>query len=214
MDMGFTDELRSAADPIWQAQHEHPFVRAIGDGTVDAARLERWVRQDYLFLIEYCRLLAYAAARAPDLASLARFAEVLRSTVTTEMDLHRAYAARFGVTAADLEREEMAPTTRAYADFLLRTAAAGDTCEVAAALLPCMWGFSEIGQRLAARGRPAEPRCAAWVDAYADPEFARLAAWCRSLVDRLADESGPAQRARMRDAFLVSSRYELAFWDV
>lgn len=212
--MAFSDELREAADAIWQAQHDHPFVRAIGDGTVDPARLERWVLQDYVFLIQYCRLFGYAAARAPDLATLTRFAELLQATATTEMGLHRAYAGQFGITEADLEREEMAPVTRAYTDFLLRTAAAGDFCELAAALLPCMWGFSEIGLRLAERGRPSERRCAAWVDTYADPEFARLAEWCRALVDRLAEGAGPDGRARMRDAFLVSSRYELAFWDV
>ncbi|HEY4026909.1 MAG TPA: hypothetical protein VGO86_10810 [Candidatus Dormibacteraeota bacterium] len=52
------------------------------------------------------------------------------------------------------------------------------------------------------------------MDAYADPDFTRLAAWCRELVDRLAGDAGPAARARMREAFMVSSRYELAFWDV
>jgi thiaminase/transcriptional activator TenA len=130
------------------------------------------------------------------------------------MDLHRSYAAQFGLVPRELEAEEMAPVTRAYTDFLLRAAATGDFCELAAALLPCMWGFSEIGQRLAARGRPKEPRCAAWIDAYSDKEFARQATWCRELVDHVAEDAGPAQRERMREAFLVSSRYELAFWDV
>ena len=199
---------------MWRAQHEHPFVRSIGAGTVDLQRLRRWVRQDYLFLVEYCRLLALAAARAPDLGTLRRFAELLQATAVTEMDLHRAYAADFGMREAELEAEEMAPVTRAYTDFLLRTAALGDFGELAAALLPCMWGFSEIGQRLAEGGRPEEPLCARWVDAYADPEFARLAGWCRELLDGLAAGAGPAQRERMRQAFLVSSRYELAFWDV
>jgi thiaminase (transcriptional activator TenA) len=212
--MTFTDDLRTAADGVWQAQHDHPMVRAIGDGTVDLERFGRWVRQDYLFLVEYCRLFALAAARAPDLPTLVGFADLLRSTATTEMDLHRSYAAQFGIDRRRLEAEEMAPVTRAYTDFLLRTAAVGDFSELAAALLPCMWGYSELGQRLADRGRPAEPRCAAWIDAYADPEFAGRARWCRDLVDRLAGDAGPAQRGRMREAFLVSSRYELAFWDV
>jgi len=212
--VSFSAELRQAADPIWRAQHDHPFVRGIGDGTVDARRLERWVRQDYRFLVEYCRLFALAAARSPDLETLIRFAELLRATAVTEMDLHRSYAAGFGITPAELEAEEMAPVTRAYTDFLLRTAALGDFAELAAALLPCMWGFSEIGLRLAERGRPADERCAAWIDAYADPAFTELATWCRGLVDRLAADAGPVARARMREAFLVSSRHELAFWDV
>jgi thiaminase/transcriptional activator TenA len=210
----FSAELRAAADPIWQAQHEHPFVRGIGDGTLDLDRFKRWVRQDYLFLVEYCRLFGLAAARSPDLDTLRRFAELLQATAVTEMDLHRSYAAEFGITPAELAEEEMAGVTRAYTDFLLRTAATGDFAELAAALLPCMWGFSEIGLRLAERGRPADRRYAAWIDSYAAPEFTELAAWCRELVDRLAGDAGPGPRERMRRAFLTSSRYELAFWDV
>jgi thiaminase/transcriptional activator TenA len=212
--VSFSADLRRAADSIWEAQHQHPFVRGIGDGTVDVERFKRWLRQDYLFLVEYCRVFALAAARSPDLATLRRFADLLQATAVTEMDLHRAYAAGFGITAEELEAEPMADVTRGYTDFLLRRAALGDFAELAAALLPCMWGYSEIGQRLAERGRPADERCAAWIDAYADPEFAELAAWCRDLVDRQAADAGPAVRDRMREAFLVSSRYELAFWDV
>lgn len=214
MSAGFSDHLREMAEPIWRAQHEHPFVRGIGDGTLDLDRFTHWVRQDYLFLIEYCRLFALAAARAPDLDTLTRFAALLQATAAHEMSLHRAYAAEFGISAGELEREEMAPTTRAYTDFLLRVAATGDYAELVAALLPCMWGFSEVGRALRERGMPAEPRCAKWIEMYADPEFAALADWCRDLVDRLAAEAGGEARRRMADAFLTSSRYELAFWQM
>lgn len=210
----FTTRLRDRAEPIWHAQLEHPFVRGIGDGTLPLDRFAHWVRQDYRFLVEYCRLFGLAAARAPDLDTLVRFADLLQATARTEMDLHRAFAREFGIGEADLEREPMAPTTRAYTDFLLRVAATGDFAELTAALLPCMWGFAEIGQALRARGLPADPRYAKWIEAYADPEFARLAEWCRSLVDRLAEGASPVQEARLLDAFLTSSRYEYLFWEM
>ncbi|MGE3267517.1 MAG: thiaminase II [Chloroflexota bacterium] len=209
----FTDHLRNLAEPIWQAQHVHPFVRGIGDGSLALESFAYWVRQDYLFLIEYCRLFGLAAARAPDLETIQRFGDLLQATARTEMDLHRGYAAQFGISPDDLERESMSPTTRGYTDFLLRVAAIGDFSELAAALLPCMWGFSELGQRLATQPRPADARYAAWIEMYADPEFADLAEWCRGLVDRLAADAGPAQRERMISAFITSSRHELAFWD-
>jgi thiaminase (transcriptional activator TenA) len=209
----FTDHLRRLADPIWEAQHAHPFVRGIGDGTLDLERFAFWVRQDYLFLIEYSRLFGLAAARAPDLDTMGRFADLLQATLRTEMDLHRGYAAQFGISAEDLEREVPAPTTRGYTDFLLRVAAIGDFAELAAALLPCMWGFSEVGRRLAEGERPTDSRYAAWVDMYADSEFAALAEWCRGLVDRLAEGASPETRRRMEEAFVTSSRYELAFWE-
>lgn len=209
----FTEHLRRLVDPIWVAQHAHPFVRGIGDGSLDVERFAFWIRQDYLFLIEYCRLFALAAARAPDLTTIGRFADLLQATAHTEMDLHRGYAAQFGISQAALEQESMAPTTRGYTDFLLRVATTGDFAELAAALLPCMWGFSEIGRRLAEQPRPSDARYAAWVEMYADPEFAALAEWCRDLVDGLAADAGPEARRRMEQAFVTSSRYELAFWD-
>jgi thiaminase/transcriptional activator TenA len=211
--VAFSDELRRAADPIWEAQHHHPFVRGIGDGSLEIERFRHWVRQDYVFLIDYCRLFALAAARAPDLATIARFGELLQATATTEMDLHRSYAAEFGITAEELEREVASPSTRGYVDFLLRTASLGDYLELVAALLPCMWGFSEIGQRLARLPRPSDARYAAWVDMYAAPEFAELAEWCRSLLDRLADGTSAEVRGRAEAAFLTSSQHELRFWE-
>ncbi len=195
----FSARLRRLADPVWRAQHEHPFVRGIGDGSLDLERFRHWVRQDYRFLVEYCRMFALAAARAPDLDTLVRFADLLQTTARTEMDLHRAYAAELGIAPAELEREPMAPTTRAYTDFLVRVAATGDFAELAAALLPCMWGFAEIGQALAGRGLPADPRYAKWVRMYADPEFAALAGWCAELVDRLAAGANGLTRDRMED---------------
>jgi thiaminase (transcriptional activator TenA) len=210
----FTDRLRAVAEPSWQAQLDHPFVRGIGAGSLEPQRFERWIRQDYLFLVEYCRLLALASARAPDLATLTRFAELLQATARTEMDLHRGLAAEFGISEQQLEAEPMAPATRAYTDFLVRVGATGDFAELAAALLPCMWAFSEIGLALAQGRRPADPRYAAWIDSYASPEFAALAVWCRELVDRLAAGAGRETLERMEAAFLQSSRYELAFWEM
>jgi thiaminase/transcriptional activator TenA len=171
------------------------------------------VRQDYLFLIDYARLLALGAARAPDLETMRRFADLAQAILGTEMDLHRASAAELGISAQELEAEEPAPETRIYTDFLVRTAATGDFAELAAALLPCMWGYAEVGQRLAAAGRPPEERYARWIEMYAAEEFGELATWCRALVDRLAEEAGDAGRERMRRAFLTCSRHELGFWD-
>ena len=211
----FSAQLRRAADAIWRAQHEHPFVLGVADGTLAVERFARYVRQDYLFLVDYARLLALGAARAPDLATMRRFADLAQAILGEEMELHRAFAREFGVSESDLEREEPAPVTRAYTDFLLRTAALGSFAELAAALLPCMWGYAEIGARLAARAEPSpEPRYARWIETYAAADFQELAAWCRELVDRLAAAAGEDEHERMRRAFRQSSEHELAFWDV
>ena len=210
----FSDRLRAAASGVWEAQHAHPFIRGIGDGSLDLDRFRYWVRQDYRFLIEYARMLATASARAPNLEAMTKLAELTNETLRVEMSMHRSYAAEFGISEEELEQEEMSPTCRAYTDFLVRTAATGSFPELVGALLPCMWGFSEVGQRLAAQGRPSDPRYAAWVDMYAAPEFSELAAWCRDLLDSIADGLPGNALARIEDAFVTSSRYEYLFWEM
>jgi thiaminase (transcriptional activator TenA) len=103
-----TERLRQKVAGIWEAQHQQPFVRAIGDGTLGLERFEFWLRQDYVFLIDYARLLALAAARSPDLETMVRFARLAKETLETEMSLHRAYAAEFGIGCGELEQESSA----------------------------------------------------------------------------------------------------------
>jgi thiaminase (transcriptional activator TenA) len=210
----FSERLRNKANHIWQAQHCHPFVRGIADGTLSLERFKFWVRQDYVFLIDYARLLALAMARSPDLPTMTRFAKLVTATLDTEMSLHRAYAAEFGISSEELEGELPAPKTGAYTNFLLRVAALGDFAGLVAALLPCLWGFSEIGRRLARQPRPADPRYAKWIDMYASAEFAELAEWCRGLLDRLCERLPECDLQKVEDAFLTSSRHEWQFWEM
>ena len=209
----FTDRLHALAEPIWEAQHAHPFVVGIGDGTLDLDKFKFWVRQDYLFLIDYARLLAMAVAKAPDLPTMRRFAELVQATLNVEMELHRAYAAEFDISSEELESERKAPTTQAYTDFLLRSAA-GEYIDLLAALLPCFWGFSDIGLGLVEGPSPADERYRKWIDMYASAEFVEMSDWCRRLVDRVAEGLPGDALRRMEECFLTSSRYELAFWEM
>lgn len=208
----YTEELRAFAGGMWEAQYVHPFVRGIADGTLSAERFRHYVRQDYAFLGEYARVLALACARAPRLDWSRRFADLAHSTLGTEMDLHRDLALRWEIGIEELEYERATATSRAYSDFLLRTAALGDFGELVAALLPCMWGYSELGRALA--GQAEKSPYGAWIELYASEEFAGQAEWCRSVADEVALDRTEAGRAGMLEAFLQASRHELSFWDM
>ncbi len=210
----FTDFLRLQADDVWQAQHAHPFVRGIGDGTLDPEKFGHWLRQDYLFLTEYARLSGAAVLRAPGLEDMRVFSQLLYEILGREMELHKSYCAEFGIGADDLARGVMTPTTQAYTDFLLRAATTRDWAELLGALLPCMWGYSEVGTQLAQRGMPADPRFRRWINVYADPEFGEIATWCRDLLDAACEGLPNHRLAVVERQFLTSSRYELQFWEM
>lgn len=212
--MSLSAQFYEKAKPIWDAQLEHPFVQGLGDGTLEIERFKRWVLQDYGYLKEFARIFAWAVAKADRLEAMGWYAKVLDLTLNSEMALHRSYAERFGISAAALEAEPMWPTTRAYTDFLVRTAADGDMADLLAALLPCAWGYVYIGQELAKDDPPADQRYADWITQYASPEFAAAADWLRQELDRVAAGAGTEKRRRLEELFVLSSRYEWEFWEM
>lgn len=111
--MSFSAQLRRETDAIWQAIFNHPTVTGIGDGTLPEAKFQYWLVQDYLYLIDFSRIFALGAAKAPDLKSMTWFSEMLHSTLKVEMGGHRSYAASFGVEPADMERAETGRTLAA-----------------------------------------------------------------------------------------------------
>jgi thiaminase/transcriptional activator TenA len=108
----------------------------------------------------------------------------------------------------------MWPTTRAYTDFLVRTAADGDLADLLAALLPCAWGYVHIAQRLIEGPRPSDQRYADWIDQYTSEEFAEAAAWLRRELDRHTEGATDDKKARLTGLFLQSSRFEWQFWEM
>lgn len=209
----FQDHLRELVDPIWEAQHNHPFIKGIGEGTLDIELLKFWVRQDYLYLIDYSRILSIASAKAPDVHSLRWFATLAKG-VSVEMELHLSYARDFGISEAELVTEVKAPSCQGYTDFLLRTATVDPFEAIVAALLPCFWCYQEIGTRLEDRGLPENELYVRWIKQYTDPEYAKQVRYCRDLIDRLGEEATGNLRNQMEQAFVTSSRYEYLFWEM
>ena len=213
--MGFCDEVRGEAEHIWEAIFEHPFVTGIGDGSLPLENFKFYVCQDYVFLIDYSKVFALAATKPSDPEIMGRFAQLLHETLNVEMGLHRSCAAQFGISEEQLHGTKPAAATLAYTGYLLRVAHQGTLGELSAALLPCMWSYSDIGLRLSDRGGPEEqPYYIEWIRMYASREFADVAAWGRGLTDKLAAQAGSEERKRMAEAFIISSKYEYMFWNM
>ena len=212
--MGFSGEMRRHCAEMWDKEHNHPLVRGIGDGTLELDKFRYYMRQDYIYLIDFCRVIALAAAKTPDVEDMGWFARLLDETLNTEMALHVSFCEDFDISEAELLATEPSPTTQAYTRFLLQVGYRGSVGEISSAILPCMWGYSEIGQMLYDRGVPQEaPLYTQWIEMYNSQEFADLAAWVRGFLDRIADGSGEDELERMREAFVTGSRYEYMFWD-
>jgi len=207
--------LHEAAAPLRARIQTHPFVLGLGDGSLPGDRYDFYLRQDYLFLIQYCRVLALAVARADDLATAARLADVLNVTLNTEMDLHREACWAAGIAPEALEATRPAPTTTAYTHHLRLVAETEDLAAILAAMLPCAHGYWEIATRLRASGLPEQqPLYANWIRMYTSDEYESLARWMVDAFDRLASDAPPSRAEVWSDVFLTSERYEYLFWEM
>ena len=137
--MSFSEHLRKLANPIWDAQLKHPFVVALGKGTLPERKFKYYILQDARFLGDLARLFAAAAERAPDAESALKFAQLVQETIVVERGLHESYGKRWKMSPHQMTSVPMAPTNYAYTRHLLAIAQSGSSVESTVAALPCAW---------------------------------------------------------------------------
>ena len=213
--MSTSETLRAQYAYLWDGLFHHPFVVGIGSGQLPLEKFQFYVKQDYLYLIQYSRVLALAVAKAPSLVDVGRFADLLKETLDTEMSLHRAFCLKFGVSSSELGGTRPAPVTLAYTDYLLRVAYEGTITDVVATLLPCQWGYNETGLHLSRTSDTSEKNpYAEWIHMYASEEFTAFVGWLRDFLDSVTDGAGEREMDRLSRHFLTATRYEFLFWEM
>lgn len=222
----WSDSAWEAARPVYEKILEHPFVRALADGTLSAERFRFYLRQDALYLDGYARRLAHIAARLGRKEHTEAFLRFAADGIAVERALHEQFLG--GEHPAS---EEISPACLLYTSLLDAQATAPVEVE-AAALLPCFVVYQRVGESILARqsgspaagrredgaaqgdgGRAAENPYRCWIETYADPAFAASARLATQICDELAAASGEEIRRRMTDIFVRCTRMEWMFWD-
>jgi thiaminase/transcriptional activator TenA len=213
--MSFSNHLRKLTVSIWDAQLSHPFVVALGDGTLPEQKFQYYILQDARFLGDLSRVFAAGALRAPDSDSALRFAKLAEETITVERSLHENYGKRWNLTPKQMTSVPMAPTNYAYTRHMLTVAGSGTAAEVTVVALPCAWVYCVVGRHLLRKGPPPKNHpYRDWLMLYASPDFAEVQVWMRKKVDQWAKTAGKEELRRMEESFIISSRYEWMFWEM
>ena len=211
--MGLSDTLRQEHADLWEAMVTHPFVQELGAGTLPLERFQRYFVQDFIFVRDLVKLVSLITAKAPDLDTARRLTRFLSDVLTGEETLFRETFREWGLAEEEYLQAEAAPVTRAFGDFLLRTAYEGSFPEALTCLVAAEWTYLDWATRLAQAGRvPGTPVYRAWIEIHASEEFTSFVAWLRGRLDAVPLEAG--LRARIDRVFLTCLRYELQFWEM
>ena len=215
IDPAYCERLYEAAHPIWEQCHDHPFVRGIGDGSLDLEKFQWFLLQDYLYLFDYARVFAYGVVKARDPGLMRTFSANVDAILGGEMKVHRAYMARLGITEEQVFSVQPALSNLSYTHYMLSCAAAGGPAEIIAAILSCSWSYAEIGTRLAAiPGAADHPFYGEWIRSYAGEDYQKTNDALVELMDTLAESCTEAEYQRLEEIFINCSRYELGFWEM
>ena len=210
MNLSVSDRLHAAAAPIWEKCLRHPFVTGIGDGTLDVEKFRFFMLQDYLYLFDYAKVFALGVVKARDPRLMRLFARNVDAVLGGEMNIHRAYMKRLGITEEQVLAVQPALDNLSYTHYMLSVASAGTPMEIIASILACSWSYAEIGKDTLEIAD--HPFFGEWVEGYACDEYHAANVELCDLMDSMTiDET---RYPHIEEIFLNCSLYELAFWQM
>lgn len=213
--MKLTERLYEAAKPIWDGYLLQPFVKELGEGTLDAGRFRFYMIQDYRYLLEYVRVFALGVVKAEEEDTQRMFADMVWETLHGEMQVHRAYMERLGITEEEIARTQTTPENRAYTDYMLAEAEKGGTLEILTAVLSCAWSYQMIGLHLKEiPGALTHPLYGEWVEGYSSQSYCEGTERILTLIDRYGADISARREEHLKEIFVNCSRYEADFWDM
>ncbi len=208
---------RARAGDAWSAYVRHPFVESLADGSLPRHAFLNYLKQDYLFLVNFARAWALAVVKSRDMREMRAAAATVDGLVNREMALHVETCAAEGISEDDLLALREAPQNLAYTRFVLEKGYSGDYLDLMAALAPCGMGYGEIGRRLATEATSSVYR--EWIDTYGNEAYQDACRESGALIDEaLESRLGPhhAETPRWQElchVFAMATRLEAGFWE-
>lgn len=214
--MTVTQRLLEATAQIWEGYHTHPFVKGLGDGSLDRDKFRFYIVQDYLYLIDYAKVFAIGVSKAQDLETMKYFASYVHQILDGEMDIHNGYMGIFGITEEEIKNTKVSMDNLSYTSYMIRVAYDEGPAEVAAAILSCALSYEVIARHLLEENPKAaeDPFYGEWVSGYASDEYHEGNLVLEALTNELTKDYTEAQIQHLVDIFTACSRYEGMFWDM
>lgn len=212
--MLFTEELYENVKDLWTSFYDHPFVDGIGSGKLDIEKFKFYMIQDYLYLLDYAKVYSLGAIKATDEETMGKFSSLADGILNTEMSIHRNYMQKLGITSEELKNTKMSLSNISYTHYMLAVSYAGGVAEVAVSLLSCLWSYEFIGKHLYNKYGIQDNFYADWIKGYISDDYHKLNEWLLALVNKHAEGISAAQKEKLIDIFVNTSRYEGLFWDM
>ncbi len=213
--MKFSESLYESVKDIWDSYYTHPFVRGIGEGTLDIDKFKFYMIQDYLYLLDYAKVYALGVVKAETEEVMQGFSSMVNNILNGEMSIHRSYMKRLGITSEEIKNAKASLTNISYTHYMLAVSQIGNLGDLTVSLLSCMWSYLEIGRNLSKiPGSTEHEFYGEWIRGYISEEYKKDTQWVIDLVDDISKNMSNKELDKLKEIFINSSKYEHMFWDM
>lgn len=213
--MKFSESLYESVKEIWESYYAHPFVKGIGNGTLEVDKFKFYMIQDYIYLLDYAKVYALGIVKADREGIMQGFSNMVNHILNGEMNIHRSYMKRLGITNEEIETTKASLSNISYTHYMLAVSQIGGLPELSVSLLACMWSYLEIGRVLSKKPEATEhPFYGEWIRGYISKEYEESTQWVIDLVDELAENLSLKDKEKLKEIFINTSKYEAMFWDM
>lgn len=206
-----TDHLQSLCAEDWQAATRHAFTDQLAAGTLPEDRMLAYLRQDYLFIDGFVRLLASAIAHAPTLPDAIPAAQFLGLISGPE----NTYFLR-AIEALGGQAKPPAPAHPVTADFqtVMREAThSGRYEQMLAVLVVAEWSYLDWATPHADKAGDLPFWFGEWITLHNGDGFEGVVAYLRGQLDAVWPGLSPEDQQAVEATFTHATRLERAFFD-
>lgn len=215
MKMELSKILYESVEEIWKSYLEHPFVKQLGEGTLPPDLFRFYMIQDYLYLLEYSKVFALGVIKSKEEELMRKFASMVHNTLNGEMNIHKIYMQRLGISKEEIKAAKQSLANRSYTSYMMEVSYNGDVLDVLIAILSCAWSYQVIGEHHANIPNATQhPIYGEWIKGYSSEQYRKDTQELIDLTDKLGEGISQKRIEQLKTIFINCSRYEYAFWDM
>ncbi|KAK2612194.1 trifunctional hydroxymethylpyrimidine kinase/phosphomethylpyrimidine kinase/thiaminase [Conoideocrella luteorostrata] len=201
---------------IWKTFVHHPFVMALGNGSLPLESFKGFIIQDYLYLIHFSRANALAAYKSKGIGEISRANEIV-GHIMREMQLHVNYCESFGISPDEIHVTEEKQACTAYTRYVLDVGQSEDWLALQMALAPCLLGYGAAAEMLHSHelthrdeGNPYWP----WIQNYVADDYIEAVRVGSELLENHVILQSPSRIEELVKIFIYGTKLEIGFWEM
>ena len=145
--MSFSRSLKKEVIKTWEECYNHPFVQGLGSGNLEKDAFIFYLKQDYVYLLEYAKVFALGALKSVDEEMIRNFTNGQIAAID-ELKVHKSYMKGFGITSKEVELIKPSLFNNAYTANMLAVGYNEGIAELISTVLPCALTYYEFATRL------------------------------------------------------------------